>query len=232
MTRGNDLSIYSKYAEEWWRPGSPRFRSLQNLTPFRLEMIREACGPVQGKRLYDLGCGGGLLAVPLLDDGAIVTGVDLSAESLRVARVAARGRGTFIEGDVTRVELPSDSADIVLLADVLDHVPDYHRALAEAARLTKPGGTVFAGTINRTIASYIAAIVLGEGLRLVPPGTHRHDMFITPEELLSAAKMAGLRHQHTYGERIAVWDTVSRWAVTFKRSARCSVAYSMVFERS
>lgn len=231
-TRGNDLTIYSTYAAEWWTPGAPRFRSLQNISPFRLELIRAGCGVMSGKVVYDIGCGGGLLAVPLLDDGATVTGVDISGPSIEVAARAAGGRGTFLVGDARAVPLPSASADIVLLADVVDHIPDYELALAEAARVLRIGGTLFVGTLNRTAAAYFGAIVLGEGLRLIPPGTHRYDLFVKPEELRERASRYGLAWRRTFGESVSILDTVRRWAITLRRGTGTAVAYSMVFTRS
>lgn len=229
--RGNDLSIYSEFAAEWWTPGAPRFRSLQNLSPFRLGLIRAGCGPVRNKVVYDLGCGGGLLSVPLLDEGAFVTGIDISAPSIDAARAAAGERGRFMVGDARAVPLPAASADIVLLADVIDHIPDYHRALAEAARLVRIGGKVFVGTLNRTVASYLGAIVLGEGLRLIPPGTHRFDLFVKPVELQKCAEGCGLELSETFGESVAMIETVKRWAITLRRGASTALAYSMVFTR-
>jgi 2-polyprenyl-6-hydroxyphenyl methylase/3-demethylubiquinone-9 3-methyltransferase len=226
--RGNDLTIYSNFANEWWEAGSPRFRSLQQITPFRLSLIRELCGELAGKDVVDLGCGGGLLSVPLLDQGAKVVGVDLSAPSVAAAQSAAKGRGTFLTGDVTAVPLPDRSADIVLLADVLDHVPDYQRALAEARRIVRPEGSVFVGTINRTAASWLFALFLGEGLRLIPPGTHAYRMFIRPDELSAAAKSVGLRTETVLGEGPRILETLRRRAIVLEKSRSCAVAYSML----
>lgn len=231
MSNGNDLSIYSEFASEWWQPRSPRFRSLQNLTPFRLELITEACGDLHGKTVYDLGCGGGLISIPLIERGANVTGVDLSGPSIEAARRASRGRGRFIQGDITNLDFAPASADVVLLADVLDHISDYPKALAQAHRLVRPGGKVFVGTINRTTRAFIGAILLGEGLRLIPPGTHRFSMFIRPAELRRSANQVGLSHRRTFGERLDLFATLSRWAITMRRGSSLALAYSMVFER-
>ena len=227
----NDLTIYSRFAEEWWVPGAPRFRSLQNITPFRLELIDELVGDCSGKCVFDIGCGGGLISVPLLDRGAVVTGIDISKESIQVAKEATKGRGTFLVGDAREVPLPDASADIVLLMDVVDHIKDYSRAVSEAYRLVKPGGYVYLGTINRTWQSWIGAIVLGEGLRLIPPGTHDHSMFVTPQELEAVGRSAGLTFIKSQGERVLLAPTILRWAVTLARSKSCALAYSMLFKR-
>lgn len=231
VNRGNDLTIYDEFAGEWWTPGSARFRSLQSITPFRLELIRRSCGSMNGRTVYDLGCGGGLIAVPLLKMGADVVGVDRSAPSIAAAQQAAAGRGRFLVADVCAVPLPESSADVVLLADVLDHIPDFPRALSEAARLLKPGGRLFVGTLNRTVWAYIGAIVLGEGLRLIPPGTHRYSMFIRPHELRTAAEVCGLKWCETFGESVCFYKTVRRWAIALRQGKSCAVAYSMTFSK-
>ena len=227
----NDLTIYSRFAEEWWVPGAPRFRSLQNITPFLLELIDELVGDCAGKRVYDIGCGGGLVSVPLLDRGASVTGVDISEASINVAKIATKGRGTFIVGDAREVPLSDSSADVVLLMDVVDHIKDYSRAVCEAYRLVKPGGYVYIGTINRTWQSWLGAILLGEGLRLIPPGTHDHSMFISPGELQSVGSEAGLTFIKAQGERVLLVPTIQRWAISLARSKSCALAYSMLFQR-
>lgn len=230
--RGNDLTIYSRYAKEWWEAGSPRFRSLQQITPFRLQLIRELCGSMNNREVVDLGCGGGLISVPLLGENASVIGVDLSVPSIQAAMIAANGRGRFIHADITAVPLPDNSADLVLLADVLDHIPAYPKALSEAARIARPGGAVFVSTLNRTLKSWVFAILLGEGLRLVPPGTHAHELFISPLELQHAAAAVGLTLESAQGEAPKIWATVRNWAVTFGKSASCDVAYVMLFRKT
>jgi 2-polyprenyl-6-hydroxyphenyl methylase / 3-demethylubiquinone-9 3-methyltransferase len=231
VMRGNDLTIYTRFADQWWEPRAAPFRSLQNLTPFRIEMIRELCGSLEGKTVFDLGCGGGLISLPLLDSGSNVIGIDQSAKSIEVARAKANGRGTFLAGDIRDVRFPDQSADIVLLADVLDHLPDYPRALAEASRLVRRGGRVFCGTINRTVQALFGAIVLGEGLRLIPRGTHQYRLFVRPDELQAAAEQTGLRFLRCQGERVRLIETIRRWAITLERGRSVKLAYSMVFER-
>lgn len=228
----NDLSIYSEYADEWWNPRAPRFHSLQRITPLRLAVIEEWCGNLEGKTVADIGCGGGLIAVPLLERGAHVIGIDLSAKSLVVAQNKALRRGRFMVADACTVPLANESVDLVVLADVLDHVPDFERAIAEAARLIKPGGYVFTNTLNRTFRSWLLALVLGEGLRLIPPGTHDYRLFIRPAELIAAAERHGLRLIHSQGEFPKVIDTLLHWSIGLKRSSSMSVMYSMCFCRA
>jgi 2-polyprenyl-6-hydroxyphenyl methylase/3-demethylubiquinone-9 3-methyltransferase len=226
---GNDLTIYSEYADEWWIPGAPRFRSLQNLTPFRLSLIREHIGEVKSLRILDVGCGGGLVAIPLLNEGAEVVGCDISRESIAAATRAADGRGEFLTCDARKMPFSDESFDHVLLMDLVDHIPDYSRALTEAARIVKPGGKVFVGTINRTFSSRLFAIILGEGLRLIPKGTHSYTLFIKPDELIEAASRVGLSVFSRQGERIQFLATLTKWAISMRRGRSESVAYSVVF---
>jgi 2-polyprenyl-6-hydroxyphenyl methylase/3-demethylubiquinone-9 3-methyltransferase len=227
----NDLTIYSEYASEWWEPGAPRFRSLQALTPFRLELISTLLGPQQGKAVLDIGCGGGLIAKPLIEQGAVVAGIDLSAESIAAARAACAGRGDFRVGDAREVPFATQSFDTVLMADLLDHIPDYSKALAEAARVLKPGGMLFVGTINRSLWSAFVTVTVAESLRLIPPGTHDPKLFIKPEELVSSAKAHGLTLAALQGEAPLFWKTLLNWAIYLRRSRSLAVAYSAVFKK-
>ncbi len=228
----NDLSIYSQYAEEWWTSGSPRFRSLQNLTPFRLSLISELIGDLRGKRVLDLGCGGGLIAVPLLEKGVEVTGVDLSAESIEAAKVASRGRGKFIVGDICSLDFPSSSFDCVLIVDVLDHIPHFSKVLSEASRVLKSQGKLFVGTLNRTFLSHFLAITLGETLGFIPKGTHDSKLFIKPSELVETANIYGLKAINVQGEWPLCFKTILNRAIALRKSESKSVAYSAVFEKS
>ena len=225
----NDLTIYEQYAEEWWDPESPRFRSLQNISPFRLSLIQEWTGSFAGKEFVDLGCGGGLLSIPLIEAGAIVTGVDRSEGSVQSARKRSKGNGTFLCEDIRNTSLASSSADVVLLADVLDHIEDYEKAVGEAARIVRQGGAVVAFTINRTVWSYLGAILLGEGLGYIPPGTHDHRLFIQPEELQRVATRCGLSLQAITGEGVCIAKTLIARAITLSKSSNLSVAYGCVF---
>lgn len=225
----NDLTIYEKYSSEWWDPNSPRFRSLQKVTEFRIKQIDLWFGCLKGATAIDVGCGGGLLSIPLIERGAKVFGVDLSPGSLETARRASGGQGTFVEADARNLPLETSSADFVLLADVLDHIEDYPNALREARRVLKPSGLLYVNTINRTFRSWLFAIVLGEGTRLIPPGTHDHRLFITPQELEKEAKRLGLQLEAIQGEAPCIWPTIKHWAITFRATDSHAIAYSALF---
>lgn len=227
----NDLTIYSEYASEWWEPGAPRFRSLQALTPFRIELIRSLLGSQQGKFVLDIGCGGGLISKPMIEQGALVAGIDLSPESIAAARAACAGQGDFKVGDARKLPFGDRSFDTVLMADLLDHIPDYPMALAEAARVLKPGGRLFVGTINRNLWSAFVTVTVAESLRLIPPGTHDPKLFIKPVELVSSAKVQGFSLVSMQGEAPLFWKTLLKWAIHLRRSGSLAVAYSAVFEK-
>ena len=227
----NDLSIYSHYAHERWIAGSPRFRSLQNLTPFRLSLIEDCLGELKDKDVLDLGCGGGLISIPLIERGARLTGVDLSEESIKQAITASKGRGRFIVGDVTLLDIEANSVDYVLIVDVLDHVQDFARVLLEASRVLKPGGRLFVGTINRTPIAHLLTITLGETLGFIRKGTHDSKLFIKPNELIEAARRYDLKLLNIIGEWPVFFETLLKGAITLRRSKSTAVAYSAVFEK-
>ena len=228
----NDLTIYSRFANEWWQPSAPRFRSLQAITPFRLELINEMLGDQRGKRILDIGCGGGLLSKPLVKQGANVSGIDISAGSVAVARQAAGGDGEFVVGDATNLPFEDNIFDNVLLADVLDHIPNYARALTEAARVLKRNGMCFVGTLNRTFLGKFLTVTIGEGLRLIPPGTHDPRLFIRPAELESHAAAAGLNLVKLQGEKPQFFRTIRTWAIHLERSNSTQIAYSASFVKA
>jgi 2-polyprenyl-6-hydroxyphenyl methylase/3-demethylubiquinone-9 3-methyltransferase len=227
----NDLSIYTDYAAEWWDQKSPRFRSLQRITPFRLSLIEEFCGPLANRRVADLGCGGGLLAVPLLDKGANVTGVDISAASIAVASEASGRRGEFLVGDICHLPFPPDSFDLVLLMDVIEHIEQAEQVLMEASRVLVSGGKIMLGTINRTWSAWFWALVVAESFGLVPRGTHSYDLFRSPAELEKFCKAAGLTLSVLQGERPRIWSTIRHWAIDLEKDNSVAVAYTMVFTK-
>ncbi|MBL8863672.1 MAG: 3-demethylubiquinone-9 3-O-methyltransferase [Planctomycetes bacterium] len=230
MVRVNDLSIYERESASWWDPRSAAFRSLHSVNAFRVELLREWIGDdLSGRTVADLGCGGGLLAEPLLRAGGRVIGVDQSLGSLRAAteRLGAR----FVRGDLLRSPLADGCADVVLLADVLEHVQPVEAALAEAARVLRPGGFLFVSTINRTARAKLMAVDLAEALRLIPRGTHDHRMFVPPELLRDEASALGLRLSRIQGEAVDVARTALRWAIVLRRSHDLSVGYSALFAK-
>ncbi len=229
----NDLQLYEREGDDWWSSTSRAFRSLRSVKAFHLALLeRWFPGRIRGLRIVDLGCGGGLLSVPLAQRGARVLGVDLSARSLACAALhAPAGRCGFVRADLTRTPFADATADLVLVSDVIEHVDDPAGALREAARLIRPGGALFVSTLNRTLRARLLAVTIAESVRLVPPGTHDPRMFVRPVELREFARDAGLTCERWQGESVALLNTVRRWSVTLKPSASLAVGYSALLRK-
>ena len=198
-----ELAKFSELAHRWWDPDS-EFRPLHQINPLRLDWINQL-SPLEGRKVLDVGCGGGILSDSMARKGAEVTGIDLASKALRVARLHA------LEAETPRVqyreisveELANEcpgSFDTVTCMEMLEHVPDPQSVVAACARLVKPGGWVFFSTINRNAKAFALAIVGAEYLlKMLPQGTHEYAKFIRPSELASACRQAGLDVLHTRG---------------------------------
>jgi 2-polyprenyl-6-hydroxyphenyl methylase/3-demethylubiquinone-9 3-methyltransferase len=227
---GNDLELYERNAGSWWDARSPAFRSLHAVNDHRLRVLHNWLGErFEGRVVADFGCGGGLLALPLSQSGARVVGIDLSAASLAQAREHVAG--AFVRADAQRAPLADASVDVVLLADVLEHVPDSAAVLREAARVLRPGGAAFVNTLNRTWRARLLAVQLAEGVRLIPPGTHAAELFIRPDELAQRAWSCGLSLEALQGESVNLLRTVRTWAISLRPSADVSVGYSALLRK-
>lgn len=169
--------------------------------------------------------------MPLLDDGALLTGIDQSQESIKVAQHASKGRGTFLVGDICAIDIHSSTVDCVLLIDVLDHIPHFAKVLREASRVLRPGGKLFVGTINRNLIAHFLTVTLGESLGFIPKGTHDSHLFITPEELVGTAQLYHLACRKVQGEWPVFFQTIFKRAITLRRSKSVTLAYSAVFEK-
>lgn len=198
----NDQTIYDAAAGSWWSGDVRWVRILRNMVPGRLAFFdRHMEWP--GRRVLDLGCAGGFLAEALARRGARVTGLDPAAKAIAAAREHAEAEGLEIRyetGVGERMPFEDGAFDAVLCVDVLEHVADLDRVLAEVARVLAPGGRFFYDTINRNPLSRFAAITLAEDVfRVLPRGTHDPAMFITPGELAAALRRAGLCPGETTG---------------------------------
>ena len=191
----NDLTIYDRVADQWWSDEVRWVRTLKNLVPGRLRWFDRQVD-WRGKAVLDLGCAGGFMAEAMAARGATVTGIDPAADAVEAARRHAAEGGLPIVYDVGVGEaLPyADAAfDVVVCVDVLEHVSDLHKVLAEIARVLRPGGLFLYDTINRNPLARLATITMAEDvLRLLPRGTHDPALFIRPAELRAALQGAGL----------------------------------------
>lgn len=232
----NDLGIYERHAAEWWDERSPRFRSLHGVNRLRLELLDEwVGGEIAGRRIADLGCGGGLVSEPLARRGAQVVGIDIGAASIAAARAhASRLAGAapyYMRGDLRAVPAPDGAFDGVVLADVLEHIEDTRGAIAEAVRILRPGGWLFASTIARTRRARLLAVTFAEGIGLIARGTHDPRLFMLPEELDRAAAAVGLVRRERIGEVPDWLGTIRARAIRLRRSRSLAVAYSTLYRK-
>ncbi|MDI3511876.1 bifunctional 2-polyprenyl-6-hydroxyphenol methylase/3-demethylubiquinol 3-O-methyltransferase UbiG [Hydrogenophaga sp.] len=198
-----ELAKFSDLAHRWWDPES-EFRPLHQINPLRLAWI-DGLAPLAGKRVLDVGCGGGILSDSMARKGAQVTGIDLSVKALRVAQLHALEAGTSgvdyreVSAEDLAAEQPG-TFDVVTCMEMLEHVPDPSSVVRACSQLVKPGGWVFFSTINRNPKSFLFAIVGAEYvLQLLPKGTHEWAKFIRPSELASYCRQADLDLQGTRG---------------------------------
>lgn len=198
-----ELSKFSELAHHWWDPDS-EFRPLHQINPLRLDWIDGLAG-LRGKRVLDVGCGGGILTESMAKRAQHATGIDLASRPLGVARLHAMeaGLGNIEYREIATEELAvcePASFDVVTCMEMLEHVPDASSVVAACAALARPGGWVFFSTLNRNPKSFLFAIVGAEYLmRLLPRGTHEYARFIRPSELARWTRQAGLEIQGTRG---------------------------------
>lgn len=214
----------------WWDPNCDAFRSLRSVTEFRWNLLRRWIPEgFAGLTVADLGCGGGLLAVPLARAGARVLAIDVARGALAALQRQGVPGLQPVAGDLCAAPLADASADLVLLADVLEHVDA--GAVGEAARVLRLGGRCFVNTIARTLRSRFLAITAAEGLGFIPKGTHQWSRFVQPEELDAQATEAGLRLVARTGESPDCWKSLRSRTIVLRTSHDLSVGYAVLFEK-
>jgi 2-polyprenyl-6-hydroxyphenyl methylase/3-demethylubiquinone-9 3-methyltransferase len=198
QTRNVDAAEIAKFDElssRWWDRDS-EFGPLHEINPLRLDYI-DRIADIEGKRVLDVGCGGGLLSEAMALRGAEVTGIDMGEAAIGTARLHLLESGLEVDyrnasAEELAAEMPG-AFDVVACMEMLEHVPDPASVISACARLVKPGGHVFLSTINRNPKAYAFAILGAEYmLGLLPRGTHDYRKFITPAELDGWARSAGL----------------------------------------
>ncbi len=197
-----ELDKFGELAHRWWDPNS-EFKPLHDINPLRLDWIDQAIG-LRGKRILDVGCGGGLLSEGMAVRGAEVTGIDLSEKPLGVARLHLLESGQKVDYRKISAEQMAEEKpgafDAVTCLEMLEHVPDPASIVASCARLVKPGGQVFFSTLNRNPKAYLFAVIGAEYvLQMLPRGTHDFARFIKPSELTRWCKQSGLEPDELIG---------------------------------
>jgi 2-polyprenyl-6-hydroxyphenyl methylase / 3-demethylubiquinone-9 3-methyltransferase len=190
-----EIARFEAAASRWWDPQG-EMRPLHDLNPVRLQYVERA-GPLAGRRVLDVGCGGGLLAEAMARNGGLVTGLDLAEDLLQVARLHALEShievNYLLESAEAHASSNGDAYDIVTCMEMLEHVPDPTAVVRALGASVRPGGDVFVSTLNRTPKAYALAVIGAEYLlRLLPAGTHTYEKFIKPSELARWAREAGL----------------------------------------
>lgn len=197
-----EVSKFEELASRWWDPQS-EFKPLHEINPLRLNYIDQRAR-ITGKRVLDVGCGGGILAESMARRGALVTGIDAGQAPLTVAKLHALESGIQVEyRNITAEQMAEEapaSFDVVTCMEMLEHVPDPASVIAACAQLVKPGGHVFFSTINRTPKGYLFAVIGAEYLlQMLPKGTHDYRKFIRPHEMDGWMRAAGLEMQDLSG---------------------------------
>ncbi|MGV3651651.1 MAG: bifunctional 2-polyprenyl-6-hydroxyphenol methylase/3-demethylubiquinol 3-O-methyltransferase UbiG [Devosia sp.] len=235
----DEIAKFTRMAEEWWDPKG-KFKPLHKFNPVRLAYIRETAlrrfgrdgherRPLEGLRVLDIGCGGGLLCEPLARLGASVTGIDPAERNIAVARLHAEQSGLAIDYRAETAEAIAASGakfDIVLNMEVVEHVDNVPLFMKSASDMVAPGGMMLVATINRTARAYALAIVGPEYvLRWLPRGTHDWKKFLTPDEISALVTRNGLRVAETLG--VVYHPLEDAW----KKSTDTGVNYMLLAER-
>lgn len=192
----HELKKFSKMAHDWWDPNG-QVKTLHQINPLRLGFILNHVN-LTGANTLDVGCGGGLLSEALAKSQAVVTGIDLNSDLIKIAKLHLHESGLKVDYRKIAVEefapLHLEQFDVITCMELLEHVPQPEEMVHQIATLLKPGGFAFFSTLNRNLKSWLFAIVGAEYLlRLLPTGTHDYQKFIKPSELCRVASQNGLK---------------------------------------
>ncbi len=235
----SEVDRFSALAAEWWNPHG-KFKPLHKFNPVRLGYIRDRAAetfgrdpkaprPLEGLRLLDIGCGGGLLSEPMARMGADVVGADASEKNIRIAQTHAAGSGVSVDYRAVTAEALAEAGetfDIVLNMEVVEHVSDVEFFLSTCASMVRPGGLMVVATINRTMKAAALAIFAAENvLRWLPRGTHQYEKLVRPEEIEKPLSASGL----TITERTGVF--FSPFTNQWNLSRDMDVNYMMIAKR-
>ena len=191
-----EIEKFSALASRWWDKES-EFKTLHDINPLRIDYIEQQCGGLAGKKVLDIGCGGGILSEAMAARGAEVIGIDMADLSLDVARMHLHESGLSVDYQKTTAEQFAEENvgqfDIVTCLEMLEHVPDPASIIQAAAKALNPDGSIVLSTLNRNAKSFLLAIVGAEYImKMLPKGTHEYEKFLKPSELAQAARAAAL----------------------------------------
>ncbi|MGN6487820.1 MAG: bifunctional 2-polyprenyl-6-hydroxyphenol methylase/3-demethylubiquinol 3-O-methyltransferase UbiG [Devosia sp.] len=234
-----EIAKFAAMADEWWDPKG-KFKPLHKFNPVRLGYVRDnairhfrrdgaARRPLEGLRVLDIGCGGGLLTEPLARLGATVTGIDAGEKNIAIARLHAEQSGLAIDYRAVTAEAVAaggERFDVVLNMEVVEHVDNVPLYMKSCAELVAPGGLLFTASINRTPRAFALAIVGAEYvLRWLPRGTHDFRKFLTPEEIGALARRNGLKVVEKVG--VVFHPLADEW----RQSRDTGINYMVLAER-
>jgi len=223
-----EIEKFSKIAEEWWDPNG-KFKPLHKYNPIRISYIKENIiktfklnqkkAPLKNMRILDIGCGGGLLSEPICRLGAQITGIDASKKNIEVAKLHAKKNNLKIDYICTSPEKLEikHQFDVILNMEIVEHVENVNFFLKSCSKLLKKNGIMFVATLNKTLKSYIFAIVGAEYiLRWLPIGTHEWEKFIKPDDLISIQKENNLLVERVDGMKFNI--LTDQWNVSKDQS--------------
>ena len=225
-----EVAKFASLAHHWWDPDSAMFGPLHKINPLRVDWLERVAGGLAGKRVVDVGCGGGILSEALAARGAAVVGIDLGEKALGVAQLHQLETGSSVDyrliaAEALAAEMPA-SFDVVACMELLEHVPDPAAIVTACALLAKPGGIVAISTINRTPKAYALAVVGAEYLlQMLPRGTHDYAKFLQPAEIARFGRRARLVHADITG---LAYNPLAR---TFRLVPDTAVNYMMALRR-
>ena len=233
-----EIEKFSKIAEEWWNPNG-KFKPLHNFNPIRINYIKENIikdfnirsseKPLKNIDLLDIGCGGGLLSEPMCRMGANVVAIDASEKNIKVAKFHAKKNKLKIDYKVASPEKLKTKIkfDVILNMEIVEHVENIDFFIKESAKLLKKNGVMFVATLNKTLKSYVFAIIGAEYvLKWLPIGTHDWEKFVKPEDLIKISKKNNLSPKELDGMKFNILDN------SWKISNDTSINYIVRFKKN
>jgi len=233
-----EIIKFSKIANEWWSPNG-KFKPLHKFNPIRIKYIKDniinnfklksSDKPLKNINILDIGCGGGLLSEPMCRLGANVVGIDASTKNIEIAKFHAKKNKVSIKYICTSPESLKikKKFNVILNMEIIEHVDDINLFIKRSSDLLKKNGLMFIATLNKTLASYLFAIIGAEYiLKWLPIGTHDWEKFVKPEDLIKVAKLYNLKLKQSNGMKFNI--LTNQWSVSSDKS----VNYITIFKKN